>query len=71
MKKQFSMIFKNFTESSHGNFAETQNFAPKIWNLMLLRSRKIPAKFEPNRKYAWGQLIQICPILIFNDNYTA
>jgi hypothetical protein len=31
-------------------------------------SLEIPAKFEPNQKFAWGQPIQICPIVIFNDN---
>jgi hypothetical protein len=50
------MILKNF--GIHRNryiFPETQHFAPKILFLMYLGSIKIPAKFEPNRKYAWGQ----------------
>jgi hypothetical protein len=68
-KNEFWWISK-ISESSHGNrckFPETQNFAPKIWNLMYLRSIKIPAKFEPNWKYAWEHPARPLSLLTINN----
>jgi hypothetical protein len=47
------MIFKNF--GIHGNRSQSKFCAKNLGFNVYLRSIKIPAKFEPNRKYAWGQ----------------
>jgi hypothetical protein len=47
-------IFGDF-KKFHGNrynFPISENFAPKIWNLMYLKSIQITANFEPNPEYA-------------------